>query len=219
MAAAVLLSAIEVNNRLEQLGWSANELFEVVDAMVSARNSCTDNDPTSAAGWMAWKEGTRRLRELGRPKGLEKFDADQIPWLLDRERGVRFAVSNTDDGTGLSAPRQPQNRNKKGPATDRAVATNQGSFMDALVFGETVIPLSKAAPQPGITVSWYLCVYSEGDEIRAELSCPSAVEAGFFADFIERIILIGPKGIGDPASRNTDYDPPQFEINITRKKN
>ena len=40
-------------------------------------------------------------------------------------------------------------------------------------------------------VYWYLCVYCEGDIVRAELSCPSECEAGFFKTFRERIILLG----------------------------
>lgn len=210
-------TSIEVANRLEQLGWTREELLEVVDAMVASRNSCTDNDPSSAPGWMSWKDGTRRLREIARPKGLEKSEADQIPWAVDVERGIRFAVSNTDNGTGLPYPRQPQNRSKKGPATDRAISSNQGCLFDFDDMLGKVVPLSMAGRQPGIVVSWYLCVYAEGDEVRAELSCPAALEGGFFAGFLERIVLIGSDPGDGITRRRDDDDGPEYEIPVTRK--
>ncbi len=170
MPALVRVNPVEVTNRLEQLGWSLEELLEVVDAMVSARNSCTENDPSSAPGWMAWKEGTRRLRELGRPRGMQKDDTDQMPSLIDRSRRLRFLVSNTDEYTGVKGEFYPQNRSKKGPGTDRLVAVNQISL-----FPEE--ELKRIAVINGLT-AWYVCVYSDRDVCRAELSCPVDVSGG-----------------------------------------
>ena len=211
---------VEVTNRLDEIGWRKDQLLEVVAAMVAARNSCTANDPSSAPGWMAWKEGIRRLREIGCPMGLERDETDQIPSVIDRERGIKFTVSNTDDCTGLEiADRVPQNRSKKGPATDRVVSDNQGSFLDVLDATANVVPLSMARRQPGILVCWYVCAYSEGDEVRAELSCPTSCEGGFFSDFIERIVLIGPEGPdGAPVRRGTPEDGPEFDVPVVRKK-
>lgn len=210
-------SPIEVDNRLEDLGWAREELLEVVAAMVAARNGCTENDPNGAPGWMAYKDGTRRMREIGLPKGMHKSDDDQIPWVLDTKRGIRFAVSNTDDGTG-DEHAIPQNRSKKGPATDRAVGRNQGWLFDELELADNVVPLSMARRrQPGIIVSWYLCVYVEGDEVRAELSCPTAVESGFFTNFMERLVLVG-RGGGDLVRRRGDDPAPQeFDIPVSKK--
>ncbi len=190
--------------------------------MVGARNGCTDNDPASAPGWMSWKDGSRRFREIGRSKGYAKDDADQIPWVVDVENGRRFAVSNTDDGTGVKGP-GPQNRSRKGPATDRAVSENQGSFFDRFddpEFLKKVIPLSMKRGQPGIIISWYLCVYCEGDEVRAELSCPVGADGGFFSDFMERLVLIGDgdDGPGEELRKSDDGDDgTEFDIPVSRK--
>jgi hypothetical protein len=218
MAAIFRTNPIEVDNRLEQLGWARSDLLEIIDAMVAARNGCTENDPAAAPGWMSWKEGVRRMREIARPNGLEKNEADQVPWVLDHKRGIRLTVSNTDDGTGIEN-RTPQNRSKKGPATDRAVGANQYSFIDLLDVPEKVVPLSMTGRQPGMIVSWYLCVYCEVDDVRAELSCPVGLEGGFFTEFMERIILIGPDG-GGTAVRRRDDDPdegPEFDVPVSRK--
>src|SRR6266478_497007 len=135
MKAKLLVNPIEINNRLETLGWKREDLLEVVQSMVGARNSCTENDPPSAPGWKAWCDGTRRLREIGTLLGLDRDEGGQISSIYDRKRGVKIAVCNTDDGTGIEA-RQPQNRSKKGAATDRAISTNQvvfGSIVDQAV--------------------------------------------------------------------------------------
>lgn len=207
---------IEVVNRLAELGWTADELIEVASAMVRARHACTQNHPSSAPGWFAWAEGTNRLRELGLSKGLVRADDGGIPWTLDRTRGIRFVVVNTDDGTGVE-DREPQNRSKKGPGTDRAVDNNQSSFINLLTT-ETVVPISRVRSHPGIIVSWYLCVYCEGDLVRAELSCPVETEAGFFADFAERIFVISDETPSDSVKRKeADDTVPEFDITVTRK--
>lgn len=220
MPAIIRVNPIEVSNRLAQIGFTLEEMLEVVGAMVSGRNGCTENDPLGAPGWTAYKDGTRRLREIARSKGWDKDDSDQFPWILNRELGLRIGVCNSDDATGCE-DRTPQNRNKKGAAADKSVEGNQqGSLLDYLE-PPKIIPISLAKKQPGIIVSWYVCVFSEGDEHRAELSCPVEIEGGFFADFVERIILIGPGEGGAKVERhggNRGADGGEFDIPVIRKK-
>jgi len=216
VATIYIANPIEVDNRLDVLGWSRADLLEVVSAMVAARHSCTDNDPSSAPGWMSWKDGTRRLREIGRGKGLHKDEFDQIPCVFDAERRLRFSVSNTDDGTAV-ANRVPQNRSKKGPSTENAVIGNKSLFDGLEEWFEKVTPISRARPQPGIIVSWFLLVYCEGDEVRAELACPVGVNGGFFADFHERIVLIGSDDGGGGIGGRLPDDGPEFDIPVSRK--
>ena len=223
MSTKILKNPIEVNNRLEELGQTRERLVEVVEAMVGAKADCTDNDPPGSRGWSAYRMGTRRLREETLiVEGWVKDDTDQIASVLNKRLGIRIAVSNTDDGTGVDEEGVfPQNRSRKGAATDRAVQTNQGSFMDILDAAMKVVPLRPTAKTPGPIVTWYLCVYCEGDEYRAELSCPIDVDAGFFTGFVERIIIVGPGfGEGDPIRRRTDNDNDgsDFDIPVRRKK-
>jgi hypothetical protein len=216
VAAIYLANPIDVDNRLEILGWARSELLEVVGAMVAARHSCTDNDPTAAPGWMSWKDGTRRIREIGRAKGLHKDEFAQIPCVFDSKRKLRFSVSNTDDGTALE-DRIPQNRSKKGPGTEGAANGNKYLFDGLDGWSEKITPLSRMRPQPGIIVSWFLLVYCEGDDVRAELSCPIEVDGGFFADFHERIVLIGPDDGSGGIGRRLPDEGPEFDIPVSRK--
>jgi hypothetical protein len=130
-------------------------------------------------------------------------------------RKLRFSVSNTDDGTSIET-RNPENCSKRGPGTDRVVAANQGSLFDYMD-APKVAPILITKPQPGILVSWLLCVYCAGDDIRAELSCPIGVQGGFFTDFSERIVLIGPDDDGDGIRRILPDDGPEFDIPVSRK--
>lgn len=211
---------IEVTNRLGELHLKRESLIEIVEAMVRAKAECTDNDPIGSQGWSAYRMGTRRLREVTLVEdGWEKDDTDQIASVLNRQLGIRVAVSNTDDGTGIDGEREPQNRSKKGAATDRAVQSNQLSFMDVLDRSLNVIPLDRLRQKPRSILTYYVCVYSEGDEYRAELACPIGVEAGYFTGFVERIFLVGDDSEGGPAKRRrTGPDEPEFDIPVTRKK-
>ena len=216
MSDSVVKSPISETNRLAELGWSKKDLLEVVSAMVRARRSCTENHPPSAPGWMSWSEGCRRMREIALPKGLARADIDGIPWTTDKRRGVRFSVSNTDDGTAVEG-RLPQNRSRKGAATDRAIDVNQTSIFDHIP-ESSIVPLQKVKSHPGVIVSWYLCVFAEGDEVRAEMSCPIETEAGYFADFSERIFLIGgdtPDNFGK--RKDEDDGGSEYKITVTRK--
>ena len=213
MHSTLRINPIEVINRLTDLGLKREDLIEVIERMVSARNSCTANHPPGSAGWMAWSEGTCRLRDVFLPLGWEKCEDYHISSVWDRKQ-MQIAVSNTDDGTGLEN-RQPQQRSKKGAGTDRIVASNQSVFPEILEESMNVIQLPQAA---GATAYWYLCVYAEGEVVRAELSCPSLCGNGFFTAFHERIILIGEDSDGGTKLRHDVPDDGEgFEITVTRK--
>lgn len=78
----IFKSAVEVANRLAERGTSRDLMMAVLDAMVAAKNECTENDPFGSRGWRAWQMGTRRNREVhvvdevapkpGRPKTYKK---------------------------------------------------------------------------------------------------------------------------------------------------
>lgn len=207
-----------VNNRLLELGWTKEELLEVVAASVTARNSCTLNDPAGAAGWMAWKDGVRRFREIGIQKGFERDDSDGVPCVWDKDRNLKFTVVNTDSNTGI-LDRLPANRTKKGAATERLVSQNEGVFRLVLDEALNQIALKNpAVPYQDRPVYWYLCIYAEGDIVRAELSCPLTCNSGFFTDFLERIIIAG-DDYGDLVSVELpDEDGgADFEVEVIRK--
>jgi hypothetical protein len=220
MTALIRKNPIEVKNRLAELGWTRDQLIEVVDAMVAARNDTTENDPSSAPGWMAWKDGTRRLREIALPMGWQRDETNNVPSIINPEKGLKIAICNTDDGTGIEGL-SPQNRTKKGPATDRMISEQGWLFPPSEA--SKVVLFQGSKQSAGSLTTYYLCVFHEGEEIRAELSCPVDVQAGYFADFNERILLISSgedyRGIkfvldqGDESGGDSEFDIP-----VSRKK-
>ncbi|MGO6724523.1 hypothetical protein ACCS51_26555 [Rhizobium ruizarguesonis] len=223
--AIVVKTFPEMVSRLEAKSTSRETLLEVVEAVVAARADSTDFDPYGTAGWRGWQMGTRRSREthVGL-NGWEKDDADQVPSILNRLIGIRIIVCNTDDGTCVDDPlrRGPQNRSKKGAATDRAVNSNQGSFMAILEasVSEKVIALASKRKTPPPIMTYYLCVYVEGEDIRAELSCPTSVNNGYFEDFSERIFILGGEAeppIPKPLQKIDEEDGSDYPITVKRK--
>lgn len=200
-----------VNSKIAALGLDKAKLMDVVHVMVAARNGRTANDVPSAPGYYAWSEGTRRMRELFIPDGWVKDESGQLSTLYSEERGLKIVVSNTDEGTGLLTT-HPQNRSQKGAATDRAISSNQ-LHMEGII---------TQLPQGDSSKYWYLCVYSEGDIFRAELSWPVALANGYFTGFKERIILIGDDDKGrivTPATGNSpiDENAVEFDVSVTKK--
>lgn len=216
----------EVADRLVIKATTRDQLLAVVDAVAAAKADTTDYDPYGTAGWRGWQMGIRRNREVHvGVSGWEKDDTDQVPSIVNPRLGLRIIVCNTDDATCIESRDKsgPQNRSKKGAATDRAVANNQGSFMEALEasLAEKVTrlqPSSRQMTSPPI-VTYYLCVYVEGDDIRAELSSPRAVVNGYFDEFEERIFIIG--GDAEPptlVSRKDEDDDDGSDYPITVKR-
>jgi hypothetical protein len=214
MPMVVRSEAWDINHRLAELGLTQDVLIEVVRACAAAHGGCTDNDPPNARGIEVWRWGVRRLRELLRPAGLEKDDTAGFSTIVDHERKLRIAVVNTDEMTGVPGDCIPQNRARKGAASQFAAAVNQ------LLPGAESWPLLTAAGRPPVSTyaTWHLCVHIDGDVVRAELSLLSGFDSGYFTDCLERIILLGPGEWEklDDLHRPEDLGP-DFDVDVRRK--
>jgi hypothetical protein len=219
----VLKSFIEVGNRLADLGTSRELILEIADAVVAARTESTENDPAGTRGYRGWQMGTRRSRELhiGRDDDWTKDDTDQIASILNKARGLKIVVCNTDEGTCIEGA-APQNRSRKGAATERAVIKNQLSllpFMDA-PHPDSKVVVALRPSSAGSVLTYYLCVYHEGTDVRVELSCAIETVDGYFEKFGERIFVLGGEA-GDESVKRKKPDEDgesDFDIPVTRKK-
>jgi hypothetical protein len=205
----------DVNRRLGELGLSKEILIEAVRASAAAHGGCTDNDPPNAKGIEVWRWGVRRLRELLRPAGLEKDDTAGFSTIVDHKRKLRIAVINTDETTGVPGNGIPQNRARKGAASEFAAAVNQ------LLPGAQNWPLLTAAGRPPVSTyaTWHLCVHIDGDVVRAELSLLNGFESGYFTDCRERIILLAPGDWDqlDHVGLGPQDLGPDFDVDVRRK--
>jgi hypothetical protein len=204
----------EVDHRLAELGLTREVLIEVVRACAAAHGACTDNDPPNAKGIEVWRWGVRRLREILRPQGFDKDDTGGFSTVVHHERKLRIAVINTDEMTGVPGNHIPQNRARKGPNSQRAAAVNQ------LLPGVESWPMLTAAGQAPVSTyaTWHLCVYIDGEAVRAELSLLNGFDSGYFTECRERIILLG---LGDWDDLDSIQGPedlgPDFDVDVRRK--
>jgi hypothetical protein len=179
----------DVAQRLADFGITRDQILEVVRACVSGAGNVTENDPPGTHGWETYRFGVRRLREMLRPDGWERDNTDGLATIVSDQLSMRIAVANTDNATGIP-DRLPQNRNKKGPTAERAAATNH-----ALLPG-VAWPLAVKRQTGAVSVTeqitWHLCIYVDGDDVRAELSLLDEIESGFFIGWQERIIILQP---------------------------
>lgn len=183
MPAIVRVEEWDVDRRLDDFDLTKDQLIAAVHACVAHHDGCTDNDPPNAKGWEVWRWGVRRLREVLSSERWQKDDTAGFSTIVNHKRRMRIAVLNTDDATGIPGDRFPQNRCRKGPTSERAATINQ----QMLPF----MHLPSIAPAyPADYATWHLCIYIEGDQVRAELSLMKDFEAGSFTDCHERIILV-----------------------------
>lgn len=227
MKVVIFKNLVEVSNKLAERGTSRELMMAVLDAMVAAKNECTDNDPAGSRGWRAWQMGTRRNREVH--VGIsdwQKDDTDQISSIVSKKLGLRIVICNTDDGTCMDAG-EPQNCSKKGVGNEKAIDGNQISlFPDAELpaarktSGDNIVVLKAARTSVGPVTTLYFCAHIQGDEVRAELSCPVSFEGGFFGKFVERIYIVGGDTPQDGSAKQAPSrdDGSEYDIPVKLKK-
>lgn len=222
MPTTVRLLQRDVDHRLAELGLTRDLLLEAVRAVAAAQAGCTDNDPPAARFWDGWRMGTRRLRELMRPLGWEKDDTDTFSVIVNHEARARIVVVNSAEGTGR-VPGAPLNVAKKGPRSRDAALANGQLVFDMAGFAEERARRLRLAEAATKFATWGLCVFVDGDTVRAELSQATAFRRGFAVEWQERIILIGD---GTPAfdavtivppDADDDGLSPDFEIDVRRR--
>lgn len=214
MVAIIYAHPYERDERLRRLGVTRDELIDIVRECVARRADTTDDDPQSAAGQFAWIYGTRRMRQLLRPKGLEKEILNGVETVADRKRKIRFAVISTDAGTA-NPDISPRNRTHKGPASERIADLN--NQIELPLVDRAGNPISRKEDGDGYTL-WYLCVFDDGSDVRAELSNPIDFKSGYFVKFSERIFILGPGEWEKVIVTNPDEDSgDSLTIDVRRK--
>jgi hypothetical protein len=179
---------------------------------VAARADAVENDPASAEGQMAYIYGTRFLRTLFRAKGYLLYRQENIEGIVHPDRDLRIIYQNVD--VAASWLQDPHPLSAKGSGSDRIIDLAQGSL-----FTPADLASAEAVKFDQIdTGVWYFCVSADGDDVRAELSLPSAIKNGKFGKFIERIFIVGGGEWGTlMAKPKSDDGPAEFEPVVTRK--
>ena len=203
----VLAEDHEVVPRLAQLGLRRDLLLDVVRAAVGGRRSSTGFHPLSAGGLLSWIEGTAHLRRLFVPGGWEICRRDNIETVFHPAFGIKVVFQNADRaGDPLFDPLAVS---PKGAGSARAIGLGQFEFWPEIREKEVA---ELTAP------TWVLFVYADGDDVRAELSCPMAISEDQFDGFHERILLVrkGEWESTDPFI-GEDEPPAEYDVTVSRK--
>ena len=209
MVAIVYAEQRQADRRLRQyFNSTPNQWVKVVQAAVSARARCNENDAKAAPGFYAWTAATARSRVIFGREGWERGEHNGIETIFNSDLRMMIAVMNTDAGT-CNLTRSPRNRTYKGTAAKGVVdLNNQGELFRR----DEVAPL-KVRPY----ALWYLCIHDDGGKVLAELSKPSEYKGGYVVDYSERIFILRDgeweKIIVDTSVDDGDQD---FAIDVVR---
>jgi hypothetical protein len=203
----VLKNELEIHSRLADFGVTREELLTVVASAVGARRSASPMAPASAGGLMAWIRGTEALRAIFLPKGWELTRTDNIEAVYHAETGVKIIYQSADRAGDPVA--DPLAVSKKGLGSARAVESGQGDL-----FPEYMVDAARELN----AASWYLFVYADGDDVRAELSFPKAIEEDQFKGFNERILLVQMGEWDSMDLRSEEAAPLELDVPVRRKK-
>lgn len=206
----VLAKETDVVSRLEQLGLTRVILLEVIRASVGARRNATPFHPITTAGFNAWSEGTAHLRRILVSQGWRMGDKDNIASVYNAETETKIIFQNAERAGDVL--NDPIANSKKGAGAARAVERAQYDL-----FPETKTKEIKHAMEEARTQLWCLFVMAEGDDVRAELSRPVAINEEEYDEFHERIVLVQ-YGKWQGLDLSDDGEPPlEFDIPISRK--
>lgn len=203
----VLAEEYEIVPRLAQLGLRRDLLLDVVGAAVGGRRNATGYHPLSAGGLLSWIEGTGQLRRIFVQRGWEVCRRDNIESIFNPDIGIKVVFQNAERaGDPLL---EPLATSKKGAGSARAIELGQYELW----------PEEQAKKFVEVTAStWVLFVYSDGDDVRAELSFPKAINGEQFDGFHERILLVEKGGWGASVPIEDDGEPSaEYEVSVTRK--
>lgn len=174
---------------------------------MGGRGNATGFHPLSAGGLLSWIQGTGQPRRIFLPHGWEVCRRDNIESIFNPGIGIKVVFQNAERaGDPLL---QPIATSKKGAGSARAIELGQYELW----------PEVKAKEVAEVTATtWVLFVYADGDDGRAELSCPMAINEEQFDGFHERILLIEKGGWGAVMPLVDDDEPPaEYEVPVTRK--
>ena len=183
----------------------------MVHQAVAAKANFVLNHPLNAAGQLSYIYGTGAVRDALRAKGWEIDRTGNIEATYNPRTGMKIVFQNAD--SACEDERDPRAISDKGPAATKAVDIGQASL-----FPEYDIEDQEKRKRENAAL-WYLFVYINGDDVRAELSFPKRIEDGQFKGFNERIYIIKPGEWLSMIPKADDGEPPaqDFDISVTRK--
>jgi hypothetical protein len=207
------------DDRLQQLGLTAEELRGAVELGYTHAAGCTNHDPRSLPGTIAWGKATGHLRDIKKPAGWRADHTSNFETTVHPANSHCVAIAAGTSGTGRRDELPPATRTPRGPATSRAVQRNQQL---SLGVGTNVFAGTGEQVADPERETWLLLHYFDrvNEEIRLELSCPLELTGTQITRWRERILLDAIPFAADDLDVPFDHDDDsddQIEIDIERR--
>lgn len=205
------------DDRLAELGLTADILRDSLEEGWRVAADCTKHDPPNLPGIIVWGKTIRHLRDRLVPAGWRSNNTMNYATVISPDKMTALGVAAGDECTGRDGL-TPCTRSAKGPATRRALDVNQLTFSD----------YAHHFPRPSRRLvtglqrrTWLLLHYVDEDEgeIRLELSLPSEMDdQGRIVAWRERIALAPIPRLPEALpGRGTGDERPEVEVNIERR--
>lgn len=204
--AEVITEPWSVKRALARFRMQPQDLEEVAYLAAAAKNESVSLDPVNAPGILAYIYGTRALRSRLLRRGWEISRDRNVEAVLDPLSGSKIVYQNVD--SACDPAKEPRAISAKGAAAEQMIEQWQSDMFPELVDEVAGRLLPKV---------WFFCVEISDSRVRAELSCPLAVEGGQFKGFIERIFVVSSDAEQIIEKEDDESDAQDFEIEVTRK--
>ncbi|MFI3158236.1 MAG: hypothetical protein QX199_18995 [Methylococcaceae bacterium] len=184
----VFIEYHDVKDQLSALNLTSDLLTEPVKKGQAARNNATENDPSNAAGTMAFFATVRASRELLIPLGWEKREIRNLSLISNPKTSVSIVVATGDNNVGIKEV-IPKTKNPKGKQAELYISTNCDIFSDDIFSNDDFTDQSIDTSE---FQTWVLMYYLDVKEnqIRLELSLPTDQNIrGQINSWKERVIL------------------------------
>lgn len=214
---SVAISGPHAEIRLHDLGLTVADIHEAIDAGYSAAASCTDNDPRSLPGVLAWGKGTGSLRDCLASRGWTPDRTVNYERVVHPSNSHAIALASATSQAGIDGP-PPRTRTPKGRATSHAVRQNAQLTLGlgTSVFAGTGAQTTTDADRE----TWLLLHYydANSEEIRVEISLPLEMEGKHITAWRERILLPAVSFSADIAIVDEAIDIDDvIDIDVTRR--
>jgi hypothetical protein len=174
----------DVHARLAALGLNEEALLHTAQRWHLSWSSFTVNHPPIGIGISAWTEAVAALREQLAPRGWIRSDEKNYALVVHPDATMAINVATGDAGTG-QIDATPSNKAPKGISTADAISVNQQQLELPLPVPD--MPHVRGEDGP---LTWFLLLHRAANEIRCELSLPSAMSPdGRITRWQERIII------------------------------
>lgn len=206
----VISEEFRVQQELRALGLTSEIVRSIARMSAAAKAEALEIDPACTPGMLAYIKGVRGIRlellplgwRIGRPGNVEATVNDKL--------GIQICFQNVDVAC---TDQDPQAISGKGAGARKLVQQGQTELFDR------ADPKAEDAIGSVPTV-WFVCVSTDSERLRAEVSCPEAFEGNQFEQFSKRIFVLDEELNPSPTDKNQPDDGSgsmEHEVRITKK--